>query len=53
MRIALMLVGLVVLMMGCYQVGSDGDDDLRAVPVTNNPNIIPDRGLGPMQSMSY
>lgn len=53
MRIALMLLVLVAFMVGCYQVGSNGDDDLRAVPVTNNPNIVPDRGLGPMQSMPY
>ena len=53
MRIALMLLGLVVLMVGCYQIGSSLDDDLRAVPVTNNPNIVPDRGLGPIQSMPY
>ena len=32
--IALAGVGLT----GCYQVHSD--DDLRTVPVTNNPNII-------------
>ncbi|MBI3236464.1 MAG: hypothetical protein HYZ48_01965 [Chlamydiales bacterium] len=25
---------------GCYQVHSD-DADLRTVPVTNNPNIVP------------
>jgi hypothetical protein len=24
---------------GCYQMHSD--DDLRSVPVTNNPNIVP------------
>lgn len=53
MRIALMLVGLVILMVGCYQVSSNGDDDLRAVPVTNNPNLVPQRGLGPLQSMPY
>lgn len=30
---------------GCYQVHSD--DDLRAVPVTNNPNIVPQsNGMG-------
>lgn len=27
---------------GCYQVR--GEDDLRTVPVTNNPNIIPNQG---------
>ena len=27
---------------GCYQVHSD--DDLRTIPVTNNPNIIPNQG---------
>ncbi len=34
------LVGLVCT--GCYQVHSD--DDLRTIPVTNNPNIIPNQG---------
>ena len=53
MRIALMLLCLVAFMVGCYQVGSNDDDDLRAVPVTNNPNLVPDRGLVPMQSMPY
>jgi hypothetical protein len=32
------LIGL----SGCYQMHSD--DDLRTVPVTNNPNIIPQMG---------
>jgi len=27
---------------GCYQMHSD--DDLRTIPVTNNPNIIPGGG---------
>ncbi len=27
---------------GCYQVHSD--DDLRTIPVTNNPNIVPQQG---------
>jgi hypothetical protein len=27
---------------GCYQVHSD--DDLRTIPVTNNPNIVPGGG---------
>ncbi|MCB1106638.1 MAG: hypothetical protein KDK76_00910 [Chlamydiia bacterium] len=53
MKVALLFFGLVVLVSGCYQAGSNGDDDLRAVPVTNNPNIVPDRGMGPMQSMPY
>jgi len=53
MRIALMLLILGVMVTGSYQVGSNGDDDLRGVPVTNNPNIIPESGLGPMNSMPY
>ena len=53
MKRILMLLGLVAALTGCYQAHSNGDDDLRAVPVTNNPNIVPDRGLGPMQSMPY
>jgi hypothetical protein len=32
----------VVCLSGCYQVHSD--DDLRTVPVTNNPNIVPNQG---------
>lgn len=31
------------LLTGCYQVHSD--DDLRTVPVTNNPNIVPNQGM--------
>jgi hypothetical protein len=41
-----LLVALGVLVAvgasGCYQVHSD--DDLRTIPVTNNPNIIPGQG---------
>ena len=29
----------VIGLSGCYQIHSD--DDLRTVPVTNNPNIVP------------
>lgn len=52
MRIALTLL-IIGLLAGCYQASSNGDDDLRAVPVTNNPNIVPERGMGPMQGMPY
>ena len=51
MRITLLLVGLLLLVVGCYQTHED--DGLRAVPVTNNPNITPQRDLGPMQAMPY
>lgn len=51
MRITLMLIGLVVLMVGCYQ--TDDEDGLRAMPVTNNPNLTPHRDMGPMQAMPY
>jgi len=27
---------------GCYQIHSD--DDLRTIPVTNNPTIVPNQG---------
>ena len=30
----------VILLTGCFQAHND-DEDLRTVPVTNNPNIIP------------
>lgn len=34
----LLLLSFICL-SGCYQIHSD--DDLRTVPITNNPNIIP------------
>ena len=37
--LALMLLSLC----GCYHTGPD--DDLRAVPVTNNPNVVPNHGV--------
>ncbi|MEM8727733.1 MAG: hypothetical protein AAGE99_03375 [Chlamydiota bacterium] len=46
-----MLIGLLLLTGGCYQTHEE--DGLRAVPVTNNPNITPQRDLGPVQPMSY
>ena len=30
---------------GCFQTYND-DDDLHAVPVTNNPHIVPNHGSG-------
>lgn len=51
MRIALMLIGLLFFVVGCYQTHED--DGLRAMPVTNNPNITPHRDLGPIQGLPY
>ena len=39
---ASLLTAILCGMTGCYQVHSD--DDLRTVPVTNNPNILPKSG---------
>lgn len=33
---------LALIAAGCYQIHSD--DDLRTIPVTNNPNIVPQQG---------
>jgi hypothetical protein len=38
---ALLFVSLSFL-SGCYQMS--GNDDLRTIPVTNNPNIVPGQG---------
>ncbi len=40
-RTAALVLALATLcgLAGCYQVHSD--DDLRTIPVTNNPNIVP------------
>jgi len=39
---------LALSLSGCFQTYSD-DDDLRTVPTTNNPQIVPSHGtaLGP------
>ena len=34
-----MLLSLVCV--GCGKVYDDGDDELRTIPVTNNPQIVP------------
>lgn len=51
MKFALMILALVFLTIGCYQ--TNDEDGLRAMPVTNNPNITPQREMGPMQAMPY
>ena len=40
-----------VLTAGCYQAHSD--DDLRTVPVTNNPHIVPNSGKGNLAGIGY
>jgi hypothetical protein len=44
-----MYLGLVSLSLlsltSCFQTHTD-DDDLRTVPVTNNPHIVPNHGSG-------
>jgi hypothetical protein len=35
----IMLLFILFGLSGCYQLHSD--DDLRTVPVTNNPNVVP------------
>ena len=37
--LALAVLGLSFSLSSCYQAHSD--DDLRTVPVTNNPNLVP------------
>ena len=44
MKIYLLLFPLILL-TGCFQASTD-ESELRTVPVTNNPNILPDRGGG-------
>jgi hypothetical protein len=36
------LLVVTLSLCGCYQAHSD--DDLRTVPITNNPNLVPDGG---------
>jgi len=36
---------IFLLCTGCFQTSSD-DEDLRTVPVTNNPHVVPNHGGG-------
>lgn len=38
----LSMIFAIACLSGCYQMR--GDEDLRTVPVTNNPTIIPNKG---------
>ena len=38
---------LLFLLTGCFQAYSE-DDELRTVPVTNNPHIVPNYGSSPI-----
>lgn len=42
MRLGLAILFATFALSGCYQIHSD--DDLRTIPVTNNPNIVPNQG---------
>lgn len=53
MRFTLITLMLAACVSGCYQLSSNGNDDLRTVPVTNNPNITPQREMGAMTAMPY
>jgi hypothetical protein len=35
----------LLILSSCFQA-YDGDEDLRVVPVTNNPHIVPSHGNG-------
>lgn len=34
-----------LLLTGCFQTYNE-DDDLRTIPVTNNPHVVPNHGSG-------
>ena len=40
-------LGILFLLAGCFQAQSDCCDDLQTMPVTNNPNIIPNNSSAP------
>jgi len=53
MKLALILSTLLLCISGCYQVSSNGDEDFRTVPVTNNPHLTPQRAPGSQTAMPY
>lgn len=50
MRKIFSLISLAML-SGCFQ-GYNEDDDLRTVPITNNPTIIPNYGSSAIPGFS-
>ena len=36
---------VLILLAGCFQAHDDDDSDLRTVPVTNNPTLVPNYGM--------
>lgn len=52
MKLVALLAFLCIFLSGCYHGASDSDD-LRTVPVTNNPNFIPSRDTQTMSAMPY
>lgn len=51
LKISAVFIAVAAVCGGCYQAHSD--DDLRTVPVTNNPHIVPGGGMGSFSAMGY
>ena len=54
MKKVLTLLGLFVILVtfsGCYGEASDDEQDLRTIPVTNNPHVIPNYGGSTLPGM--
>lgn len=51
LKISAVFIAVLAVCGGCYQAHSD--DDLRTVPVTNNPNIVPGSGMGNFSAVGY
>ena len=43
MRYSLLI--LLTVLTGCFQAYNE-EDDLRTIPVTNNPHVVPNHGSG-------
>jgi len=46
MRSVFMLFLLALCASGCYKFSSGEEGDMRTVPVTNNPNLVPQKREG-------
>jgi hypothetical protein len=51
MKFFILCLAIAALGCGCYQAHSG--DDLRGVPVTNNPNIIPNSHMAQRPGFPY
>jgi len=53
MQSVLVLLLLALCVSGCYRPSSGEEGELRTVPVTNNPHLVPQKKEGSVPAIPY